>query len=113
MCSAVLQQVTPPAPHVSDKMMENDKTELVQQQKGHEVKIESLKNEIVSLEEISSQLAESRMQLLKKDEEIVSLQERLENKLHQISNLESAHSESPDQFVVDQQTEQINILKLN
>ena len=93
-------------------IMENDKTELAQQQKGYEAKIESLKKEIVSFEDVSSQLADCRMQLLKKDEEISSLQEKLEIKLQQISNLESVESSSPNQFVIEQQTEQIQILQV-
>eukprot|EP00092_Neocalanus_flemingeri_P001893 GFUD01002020.1.p1 GENE.GFUD01002020.1~~GFUD01002020.1.p1 ORF type:complete len:4147 (-),score=1483.97 GFUD01002020.1:293-12733(-) len=91
-------------------------TALQQMKESYEEKIRTLENENSSLSELSSDIAESRRQLLGKDEEITSLKEKLESKALELSKreAESFNSEQShkDEFYQKQQAEQIEMLRM-
>merc|ERR1712244_79200 len=60
-------------------------TSLQQMKETYEEKIQTLQNENRSLEELSIEIAEYRRQILNKDAEIDSLQEKLETKTLELS----------------------------
>jgi len=91
-------------------------TSLQQMKENYEEKIRTLENENNSLEELSADIAESRRQILKKDEDIASLQEKLEIKVSELSKKETENfdiqNSDKDEFYEKQQAEQIQILRI-
>ena len=91
-------------------------TKAQQIKESYEEKIKTLENENKSLEELSSDIADFRHQLMVKDEETISLKEKLELKVAELSKKETENFDrtiyEKDEFYEKQQIEQIEMLRM-
>ena len=91
-------------------------TKVQQIKESYEEKIKTLENENKSLEELSSDIADFRHQLMVKDEETISLKEKLELKVAELSKKETENFDrtiyEKDEFYEKQQIEQIEMLRM-